>query len=150
MLEVIKFEIIYVFAGLINQRLVSEISIYLKYSSRFRCQILALHREMRWASDTPKKYVKVSTSFMCPLNRFTGLDPSKKSFMFLRAISNPWVYGKWKREPLKNTLVTAAAFKSLIWFPVPDKTAWYWMLGRLCCTWPPEFGVLEFGFGIKG
>jgi hypothetical protein len=64
MLEVIKFEIIYVFAGFINQRLVSEISIYLKYSSRFRCQILALctlHREMRWASDTPKKYVKVST-----------------------------------------------------------------------------------------
>ena len=61
MLEVIKYEIIYVFACSINQRLVSEILIYLKYSSLFRCQILVLHREMRWASDTPKKYVKVST-----------------------------------------------------------------------------------------
>jgi hypothetical protein len=96
MLEVIKFEIIYVFAGLINQRLVSEMRIYLKCSSRFRCQILALHREMRWASDTPKKYVtvKVSTSFMFPLNHFTGLDPTNKSFMFLRTLSNPWGYGK--------------------------------------------------------
>jgi len=120
MLEVIKFEIIYVFAGLINQRLVTEMSIYSKYSCHFRCQILALHSEMRWASDTPKKYVKVSTSFMFPLNRFTGLDPSKKSFMFLSALSNPWGYGKCKREPLKNTHVTAAAFKNLICFPVPD------------------------------
>ncbi len=153
----IKFEIITVFARLIKRRRVpaifDEFQINFSVSAaRLGVPSLALHGEMRWASDTSKNDILVSTKFYMHIK-------------FLYSVHLPWPLGEslyffsrtfdflgiWEMDKSKKTkansssIVVTSAYYTLVttadFNPSSDFRSWTWPLDAWCSVASAMLGV---------